>query len=165
MNRWWQGLAVRERRVVAIGGTLVLVLLAWAFIWDPLSTSRARLEAGVTQAEADLAWMREAVPRLAARRAQGGSIGADRGGRSLPALADGSLRESGLGPHLARIEPLGEGRVGLWFDDVGFDPWIVWLEGFAPRYGVRVEELTVDRSVGTGMVDARVVLVDSRSGP
>lgn len=165
MSRWWQGLAARERRVVAIGGALVLLLLAWAFIWDPLASSRARLQAGVQQAEADLAWMREAVPRLATSRAQGGVIGADRAGRSLPALADGSLREAGLGAHLSRLEPLGEGRVGLWFDDIGFDPFIVWLESFAPRYGIRVEELTVDRATAPGMVDARVVLVDARSAP
>jgi general secretion pathway protein M len=164
MKGWWNRLAARERRVVGVGGALVALLLAWAFVWDPLAAARARLETGVQQAEADLAWMREAVPRLAARRAQGGAIGADRAGRSLPALADASLREAGLGAHLSRIEPLGEGRVGLWFDDVGFDPWVVWLEGFAPRYGIRVEELSVDRVAGPGMVDARVVLVDGRSG-
>lgn len=165
MKRWWQRLAARERRVVAIGGILVLGLLAWAFIWDPLTRSRATLEAGVQQAEADLGWMREAVPRLLARRAQGGAMGVDRAGRSLPALADGSLREAGLGAHLSRLEPLGEGRVGLWFDDIGFDPLIAWLEGFSPRFGIRVEELSVDRATAPGMVDARVVLVDARGVP
>jgi general secretion pathway protein M len=164
MSAWWRGLAARERAVLAIGGAIVALLLAWALVWDPLSTQRARLEAEVRQAEADLVWMREAVPRLAARRAQGGALGADRAGRSLPALADASLREAGLGAHLKRLEPLGEGRVSLSFEGVGFDPWILWLEAFAPRYGIRVEELVVDRAAGPGMVDARVVLVDSRSG-
>lgn len=164
MRSFWQRLSARERRVVTVGGALVATLLAWAFVWDPLAASRARLEASVRQGEADLQWMREAVPRLLARRAQGGLVGADRAGRSLPALADASLREAGLGAHLARIEPLGEGRLGLWFDDVGFDPWIAWLEAFAPRYGIRVEELVVDRASGPGMIDARVVLVDERGG-
>jgi general secretion pathway protein M len=164
MTAWWRRLAARERRVLVAGGALAAGLLAWALIWDPLAVQRSRLDAEVRQAEADLAWMREAVPRLLARRAQGTGAGLDRAGRSLPALADASLREHGLGAHLRRLEPLGEGRVSLSFEGVGFDPWITWLEGFAPRHGIRVEELVVDRATGPGMVDARVVLVDGRSG-
>lgn len=165
MKTWWQGLAARERVVVSAGAAIVALLLGWALVWDPLAAERARLAAAVRQAEADLAWMREAVPRLVARRAAGGAVGADRAGRSLPALADASLREAGLAAHLARLEPLGEGRVSLAFTGVGFDPWIVWLEGFAPRYGIRVEELVVERAGAPGVVDARIVLVDARGAP
>lgn len=156
-----QRLPRRERRALVLGGLVIGAALGWAFVWEPLERARARLAADVERLEADLAFMREAAPALRARAAQGDPGALERAGRSLLALADGTAREAGLGLELKRVEPVGEGRVGVWFEGVAFDGLVTWLDGLASRFGVRVEDLRVERSVAAGTVDARVTLRDT----
>lgn len=164
MSTWWAKLPQRERRVLLLGGAVVAAVLIWALIWDPLARSNARLAADLGRAESDLAFMREAAPRMAGAKGNASVVGAERAGRSLPALADATAREAGLGGALRRIEPVGQGRVSLSFEGIGFDPWIGWLEAMSARFGVRVESMSVERQAAAGMVNAQVVLVDPREG-
>lgn len=164
MKAWWARQSARDRTVLAVGGAVIGVSLAWAFLWFPLAASRDALALRVAGAEADLAWMRSVEPELARTRDGGSASGLDRAGRSLLALADGTAREAGLGGALTRIEPVGAGRVTLWFERVPFDAMASWLESLDARFGVRVDELSVERTPDTGAVNARVGIVES-TGP
>lgn len=161
MKAWWQSLSRRDRSTLAIGTTLVALVLAWAYGYDPLVKSRDSLRTQVAGAEADVVWMRGARAELATQRNAGSATPFDRAGRSLLALADASAREAGLGGTLKRVEPVGEGRVNVWLEAAPFDPVTAWLEALAAQYGVTVDELSVDRTGGgPGLVNARVTLLD-----
>jgi general secretion pathway protein M len=164
MKAWWARQGARDRAVMSIGGAFIALALGWAFLWFPLAASRDALALRVAGAEADLAWMRSVEPELARARDGGSASGLDRAGRSLLALADGTAREAGLGGTLVRIEPVGAGRVTLWFERVPFDAMVIWLESLDARFGVRVDELSVERTPDTGAVNARVGVVEA-SGP
>lgn len=164
MNSWWRRQSARDRTVLAVGVTVVGLLLAWAWLWYPLAQSRAALAAEAAQAEADLLWLRSVAPELQRLRASGTATGLDRGGRSLLALADGTARDAGLGGSLVRIEPAGAGRVNLWFERVPFDALATWLETLRRQYGVGVDELVVERAPDTGTVDARIGVLDAQGG-
>ncbi|HET7843177.1 MAG TPA: type II secretion system protein M [Xanthomonadales bacterium] len=158
---WYRRQSRRDRLVLAVGAAFVAVVVAWAFVWQPLRAGTASLVAQKRAAEADLAWMREVAATLKQQRTQGVVAGSDRAGRSLLALADASAREAGLGDPLKRVEPLAEGRVNVWFENAGFDACVAWLEALGDRYGVAVEELSIDRAALPGMVNARITLVDA----
>ncbi len=162
MSGWWRRQSQRDRAVLSIGAAVVAALLVWAWVWYPLSQSRAALAAEAAQAEADLLWLRSVAPELQRLRASGSATGLDRAGRSLLALADGTAREAGLGGSLVRIEPAGAGRVNLWFERVSFDAMTTWLETLRRQYGVGVDELVVERAIDTGTVDARIGVVDTQ---
>jgi general secretion pathway protein M len=154
-------LSERDRRTVIIGAVVIGVALAWALLWDPLTQSRTRLAADVDRLNADLAFMREAAPAIRARSGAGNPSALERAGRSLLALTDGTAREAGLGFQLKRVEPVGEGRVSVWFEGVAFDGLVGWLDGIGSRFGVRVEDLRIERSIAAGTVDARITLRDT----
>jgi len=157
----WRSMAPRDRLVLGLGGGLLALMLAWAFVWYPLAQGQSSLAAKLVTAESDLAFMREAAAGLRAARASGATGVFDRGGQSLLALTDRSAREAGLGAALRRVEPLQDVRVNAAFEGANFDQLSAWLEGLQRRYGVSVDELRIDRAGGVGLVDARVTLLDA----
>ena len=160
MTAWLASLSPRDRRTLQIGAAVVGIALLWAYGWYPLAQSRARLATQVAAAEANLAWMRGAATQVRGLRASGGDV-FDRAGKSLLALADTSAREAGLAAALDRAEPVDGARVNVWFEGANFDQLAAWMETLAQRYGVAVEELSIERVEGVGLVDARVALVDA----
>lgn len=164
IRNWWQARSASEQRMLAGGGTLVAVLLVWAFAWHPLAAARVRNAEGLEARRAGLAFVQAGVAELAGLQAAGFEAGGLREGRSLLALADVTAREAGLAGWLRRVEPAGSGSVRVSFEGVAFDPLVSWLEDLVRRYGITVHELAVDRAEGLGRVDARLTLQDPPEG-
>jgi general secretion pathway protein M len=154
MKAWFAALAPREQRLILLALPLLLLMLGWAFIWHPLSEGRSEWRERSGQLAQDLVWMRQAVATMGVA----GDVREGLGPRSLLAVADSSLRESGLGPTLRRIEPASERRVRVWFEQAAFDAVIGWAEGLDRRYGIQVVELAANRREGAGIVDVRLTL-------
>lgn len=159
LRTWWQQREARERRVLLVGGLLVVAMLLWALVWKPLGDHRASLADGNQRLAADLALMRASASALQAR-SNGEDAARARAGRSLLALADAGVREAGLAGSLRRIEPAGEGRVRLHLESVPFDPIADWLQRLAREQGVRVAELSATRTEYVGQVDLQLLIED-----
>jgi general secretion pathway protein M len=155
---WWQKQSERDRRVLTVGGAVIALLLAWAFVWYPLARARAQLESRVNDERADLAWMRQTGGELQELRAKGARGKVDRQGKSLFALADVTARGAGLAAALKRVEPTGPKSVRASFEAANFDALIGWVDGLARDYAVQTTDLSADRVDGIGLVNARVVL-------
>ncbi|MBS0487713.1 MAG: type II secretion system protein M [Proteobacteria bacterium] len=162
IRAWWNAQSVRDRRVLVAGGIVVAILLTWALAWIPLSRARASLTAQVAQQRADVAWMRQSLAQARELRTQGARGNVARQGKSLLALADATARADGLGDALKRVEPTGAASVRVSFEVVDFDVLSNWLEALARDYGVSVTDLSVDKSQGLGLVNARVTLQDAK---
>lgn len=160
VREWLLRQTARDRKVLALGALVIALALGWAFLWQPLVQGRKSLAQQVVKAEGDVALMRSIASDVKQRRASGLATGLDRAGQSLLALADSSAREAGLGDALARVEPVNEGRVNVWFEDAGFDVLVTWLESLSQRFGIGIEELAIDRSNAVGVVNARITLTD-----
>lgn len=160
LRRWWQGLAVREQRVLMAGAVVVGLLLGWALVWYPLARTQQNLEARLAARQADLAFMQQAGKRLQGidQRQQRGKV--QRRGKSLLALADASAREAGLGPNMARLEPLDGKRIRMQYQAANFDVLVAWLAGLRRQYGIQVVDLSVDRQSAEGQVDAALTLAE-----
>lgn len=161
LRRWWQERVAREQRVLAAGAVLVCALLAWALVWHPLTRAEQDLRARLEARQTDLAFLEQAGGRLGALQQRARSGGARREGRSLLALVDASAREAGLGPVIRRLEPLDEKRIRIECKTADFDTLIGWLADLDASWGVRIEDLSVDRAGGPGQVDARLLLGES----
>jgi general secretion pathway protein M len=162
MNGWWLQLNTRDRRVIQIGVLLIGMMLLWALAWHPLAQARYRLALDLERSEQDLHWMESVAATLRQRQSQGRGNDLERAGRSLLALVDGHARALGLGATFKRAEPSGEGRVNVWFEGVAFDAMIGWAEDLHVRFGIQIEELSVDRAQTQGTVDVRISLQDAR---
>lgn len=161
IRAWWQAQSERDRRTLAVGALVVLLLLGWALLWHPLAQRRGELERDVATRRAELAQVRNGAAQLARRHGTAQRARGDRAGKSLLALADASARDAGLGQALRHVEPAGPRHVKLSFENANFDALAQWLELLASGYGVTTTELSADRADGAGLVNARVTLQDA----
>jgi len=162
MGTWWNALQPRERSMLAIGGVVCAILLAWAFVWHPLALARTGAHVRVERARDDVTWMRSMIGQANELHSQGSRGHVERQGKSLLALADASARSAGLSGALKRVEPTGGNSVRVSFEVANFDVLIEWLSQLARDYGVRVSDFSADKVEGIGLVNARVTLEEGQ---
>jgi type II secretory pathway component PulM len=159
VRQWLGGLSERERGLVYIAGGVVAVALLFVVLVLPLRTMEHRFAARVDRKSADLAWMRQVAPQVAAAAARGPVQGA---GESLVVLVDRTAREAGLGASLRDQSPEGNQGVRLRLEAASFDTLMTWLASLQQQYGVRIDS-AIFGATAPGIVNASVSL--SRPGP
>jgi general secretion pathway protein M len=155
LQQWLAGLALRERRLVYAAAALAAIALVYYSLVLPVLTAAARREARIEQKTADLAWMREVAPRIAA----GGAALGTAGGESLVVLVDRTGREAGLGAAIRDQSPSGENGLRLRLEAASFDVLVAWLANLQQQYGVRVDAASIDAAGAPGLVNASLTLV------
>jgi general secretion pathway protein M len=154
MRAWYENLSERDRRVVSIGGGVVLVLGLLAIIL-PLNTQITLARKRITTKQADLAFIQSVAPQVAA--AGPGAAGAANA-ESLVVLIDSSARESGLGKALSSSQPTGDKGLRIRLDKAPFDALVAWLARLSQQHGVRVESAEIESAGEVGLVNAGLVL-------
>ncbi len=159
MKAWFAGLQPRERLLVSAGAAVLVLLLLYLMIWEPIANSYRNLQEDVAQQTQTLAWMQQAAAQI--KGLQGTDAGGARGlgGRSLLSVVDQSARTGGLGDSIKRIEPDGSKGVKMWLEGVAFDPMILWLGGLTRSYRIETSLITIEPQ-GGGRVNARLTLLE-----
>jgi general secretion pathway protein M len=147
-----RNMSPRDRRILLIGGVIAAILFVLAVIM-PLDHSVSHLHDQVTQKQADLVWMRNAAPEIAAAGPVHGSSG-----ESLIVIVDQSARESGLGGALAGSQPSGRGNLSVQLQKAPFDALVGWLARLSQQNGVQIESATIDTAGSPGTVNASLTL-------
>ena len=160
MNGWMQNLSERDRRTLVVGAVLVGLMLGYALVWAPLAEARAQWRDRAIAAEQSLRWMKQASARVDPARAQGVNRGDN---RSLLARIDATARESGLAGSLLRVEPVTPQQVRAQFQSAPFDVLTDWLAALKREHAIVIDDFSIRRAAGSGMVDARITV--SSSGP
>jgi general secretion pathway protein M len=148
----FQSLSPRDRRMLLVGGAIAAVLFVFAVIL-PLDHRVSSLHDQVTRKQADLVWMRNAAPEIAAA----GPVRSN-SGEPLIVIIDQSARESGLGSALAGSQPNGAGNLSVELQKASFDALVGWLARLSQQNGVQIESATIDSAGEPGLVDASLVL-------
>lgn len=158
MKEWWSNLGTRERLIVGGAAVLLVPLLLWALVWQPLASSVRRLETEVVAQREGLQWMRNAAAELKQLHGSGAQASAGLGGRSLLAVVDQSARAAGLGNGLKRIEPDSATAVRARLEGVSFDAVVKWLDELSRQFGVLATLVSIERAQGIGQVNVRLTL-------
>jgi len=163
LRDWLAGLAPRERNLVYAAGGLAIIALLYFVLVLPITTMAAKRAARVEQKTADLAWMRQVAPQVAAAAAAGAAAGS---GESLVVLVDRTGREAGLGGALRDQSPSGDQGLRLRLEAASFDVLVVWLASLQQQHGVKVEAATIDATATPGLVNASLTLTHgATAGP
>jgi general secretion pathway protein M len=163
LRDWLAGLAPRERNLVYAAGSLVIIAVLYFVLVLPITTMAAKRAARVEQKTADLAWMRQVAPQVAAAAAAGAVAGS---GESLVVLVDRTGREAGLGGALRDQSPSGDQGLRLRLEAAPFDVLVVWLASLQQQHGVKVEAATIDATATPGLVNASLTLTHgATAGP
>lgn len=156
LSEWYSRQSERDQRVLLWGGiaagiiVLILVLL-------PLQRSLSQARARVAQQQADLAWMRQMAPTLAAA-GPGPAAAAAQPGESLVVLIDRSARESGLAQALTGSQPAGTGGMTVRMENADFNLLIGWMSRLVAQHDLRVEAASITGNGTAGVVNASVQL-------
>jgi general secretion pathway protein M len=154
IRHWLEGLAPRERRLVYGAAALVGIAVLYAGVVLPLGHMRVKQSARVERKMADLAWMREAAPKVAAIAATGGAGGNE----SLVVLVDRTGRQAGLSSTVRDQSTSGQNGLRLRLEGAPFDAMIAWLATLQLRFGISVSDATIDAGSAPGLVNASVTL-------
>jgi general secretion pathway protein M len=156
-------LSESERRTLVLASVVLVLLLFYALVWDPVMSATGRMQARVDQQRESLAWMQGAASEAQAlmRLRSGAAQATDRGGQSLLAIVDQTARRDKLGPALKRIEPRGQDEVRVRLEDAVFDDMMRWLAALQQRYGVTIDSVAIDRQPSPGRVTVNLTLKDA----
>jgi general secretion pathway protein M len=157
MKAWFAGLEANERRLIMIAAPLVLLMLLYVGIWEPLVNKVDALRVSTAEQESLLVWMRGAAQEVKQLRGRGGQPARPASGQSLLSLVDRTAKSGRLGPALKRVQPDGDQKVRVWLESASFDDVVRWLTSLETRHGVYVESSVFQALEVTGRVDVRLV--------
>ena len=153
---YWQARTPRERRTLAIGGALLVLMLGYALVWNPARQGSARLAAGVPKLRADLMLVQRQGAEVQSLRQAAPKARLDAAGAIAALRAAAEAR--GIGRSLDRVEAMGSDRVRAVFNAVAFDAWIAWAEQIHRDHQLIVDVVRVDAIERPGFTKVEVVL-------
>ncbi|MGJ8669433.1 MAG: type II secretion system protein GspM [Oceanococcus sp.] len=158
MREWFSNLAPREQWMVGAAAVVLVLMIYFLMVWEPLSKTSARLDQDIVNARELVIYMQKARKDVAQL---GGSAARkpSNNGRSLLAQVDSSGKRSGVANHIKRIQPEGQNQVRLWLEDAPFEALMNWLNQLQQKQGIVLENGSLDRDDKTGTVKARLTLM------
>lgn len=151
LQGWWRSTSAREQRLVAVGGSCLLIGLFYWIVWQPIVNRIAERERQVLSQQQTLAWLKEKGEEVLAM--QGGQ------GRQLDTSGtlEGVVNRTAFNQKIkiARLQPQGQ-ELQVWIDTVPFDDLLIWLASLADQHGVQVQVIEVAReNLAPGLVKVR----------
>lgn len=154
LRDWWLSRAPRDRWVYGGVAALVVLVVVYLAVVEPLQMRRDQLERGVASQRELLSWMHTVVvPARGNLRAPARS-----GNQSLFATVDRSARSTVLAGAVQRVQPEGTGAVRVWLENAPFDATVRWVAQLEREHGITVSALSVEPTEGAGLVTVRLTL-------
>lgn len=139
-----QSLTERERIILGAGIVCTILILVYAFVWQPWQEELRRLRTQVPLKQETLQWMQQQADQVGPLL-QKEAIRKQANSRPLLTVIEGSAQRSGLGAYIRRMAPGEDDQVQIWLTDVEFDKWITWLEQLR-KLGIEVNTASVNRT-------------------
>lgn len=158
---WYDRQSARDQLVLRIGGLvagLIVLLMVLLSLQRNVQSARERVQAR----QADLEWMRQVGPTLAAA---GPGAAQQPSRESLLVLVDRSARESGLANSVTGSQPMGNGVMRVQMENADFNQLIGWLWRLSSQHGVGIEAGSVTGAGGRGVVNASLQLSPATATP
>ena len=151
LQQWWIALSARERRLIAVAGTLTALVVLWLGILRPLAAAQARADARLDASVARHAAIAARVDVLAAARAR--APVRDRVANLAALVAQGAAER---GIVLERADPQGDREIAIAMASVRPAALLTWLADLE-RQGIAASRLTLGVA-NAGTASASVTL-------
>ena len=139
-----QSLTERERVVLGAGVIFTILIILYAFVWEPWQKELNRLRTQVPVKQETLVWMQKQADQVGPLL-QKEAIAKQLDNQPLLTVIEGSAQRSGLSKYVRRMAPGENGQVQIWLTEVEFDKWITWLEQLR-TLGIEVNTASVNRT-------------------
>ena len=149
VKTWWQGLQLREQRLVIALTIAALIIALYSLIWQPLSDSVESKTKRLESRQALLTWVSDNTARykqLQSATGQKPSTG------SLSSIINRTANAQQL--TITRMQPQGE-ELQVWLDSAPFTQLLFWLEHLANVEGLQVDAIDLAKGDTPGEVRVR----------
>ncbi len=157
MKEWFESLAPRERIIIAVGGVLLVPILLWAMVWEPMSSSVQTLRTDVDNSRDLLSLMQRASAQV---KQTGGKPGNNKQNThvSLINAVESTARQVGLRKSISSLDPQGDDKINLRIKDAVFDDLIIWQGRLETEFSIHTNQLNISATDKPGLVNARIQL-------
>jgi general secretion pathway protein M len=146
---WWQGLNIREQRLVLLMGAATSVFLFYSLIWQPLNESLVKTQQTLTSRQALLTWVTENTARYQNVKSTDGSKESN---GSLSSIVNRTANQQQL--TITRMQPQGD-NLQVWLDSASFTQLLFWLEHLANNENLQVQAIDLAQGDKQGEVSVR----------
>lgn len=159
LRQLWAAGSPRERRLVGGGLAVLLVVVLFMEVWQPLDLARKKTRASLPQLKADLEVMRSNAAEVA--RLKKMSLAKSPPGGGIREAVEQSAAVFKLRSSISRLDAGNAGRITLVLPTVAFDDWLRWVGHLHERQHIRVESCRVEALPQPGLVAISAVLTGS----
>lgn len=157
MKNWWNARQPRERTLISVAGVVVIAILYFLLVWEPLVKANKDLQLQQQSAQALQTWLYSVEAEVTQLRKTSGKAGSRSQG-SVLSVADTSARAAGLREAINRMQPDGDSTVRVWLENARFNPLLAWLHKLEQQQAIQVTDLNISRDKTPGHVQARLTL-------
>jgi type II secretory pathway component PulM len=153
---WWDQLAVREKRAIVIGGSLLGIFILYKGIWMPSLQHLDNMRQSITSGQKTLAFMQSADQLM--------QVNAEHSKQKPVSLVvflsqmQKQIKLAGLEPYLVQLKQAAEESVEMHFQKVEFDRLVTFLIATTKEYPVTILQLSVIALDTQGYVNADILL-------
>lgn len=159
MKDWFAGLEPRERQLIISGGVILLVMLLYLLVWEPIARDNESLKLRYQNSQQLIDWMEDAAEEAKALQTKIKASGpaSKSSNQSLLGVIDRTAKSNKLGPSVKRVQPDGKTGARVWLENAVFNDVIKWLEKLQRNEGVRLVTTVIEKQDDEGLVNARLV--------
>ena len=158
MKHWFLSLTQRERVMVQAAASVVGIFVVYLLIVEPISSTYEQNKKNVASSMETLQWMRTAAQEVKKLSGGRGTTGKTKGKQFVLSTVDRSAKNAGLATVMKRVQPESDTGVRVWFENAPFDDLIKWLSIIESKHGLSVNEINIEKTESTGLVNVRVFL-------
>ena len=152
---WWRGHSQGERRLMAVLGLLVLLVILWLGVWRPVTNG---LAAGWIQQGAAVDRYASVKSKVAALKAVPAAPPAGGGRPSLDQFVGQTATEAGF--TLDRASTQGQGRLSINIASARMGPLLDWLSRLEAS-GISVQTISIVPGATDGTETVQAVLQEN----
>lgn len=149
IKSWWQGLNLREQRLLLFTSSAFSVFLLYSVVWLPLNEHLAQTEQKLANRQALLAWVTDNTARYQKVKSSGGG---KQSSGSLSGIINRTANQYQL--TITRMQPQGD-SVQVWLDSASFTSLLFWFEHLANNESLQVQAIDLAQSDTQGEVRVR----------
>ncbi len=149
IKTWWQGLNLREQRLVLAMGSAFSIFLLYSLVWQPLNDNLAQTKKRLASRQALLTWVTDNTARYQSVKSLGGN---QKSGGSLSSIINRTANQQQL--TITRMQPQGD-NLQVWLDSAPFTQLLFWLEHLANIEGLQVQAIDLTQGNNEGEVRVR----------
>ena len=146
VTKYWQSLEPRERVVLSLGATFVVIVLFYSQFWQPLQKSLDFMEQSVRSMRVNAVWVEQRSQEFKRGGATSSNTPKRGANQSLMSVVEQTASQARVRDSIQQIVPdqaTGEVRVVL--EGVQFNQWVLWIDNLYKNYGVDITQLNAEK--------------------